>query len=116
MTPILKYAGHSDIEEVLHSARQLRTDGDLRANIRTKTDNLHGFYKAVTMLESRALNDKAAIEFHNNGKQKARFTQESLAALVESADLMTALWNLAYTGSKEHKRLVVLGYFKESAA
>ena len=116
MTPILKYAGRSDIEEVLHSARQLRTDSDLRANIRTKTDNLHGFYKAVTMLENRALNDKAAIEIWNGGKQKAHFTQESLAAIAESADLMTELWNLAYAGSKEHKRLAVLGYFKEAAA
>ena len=115
MTPMLQYAGHSDIEEVLHSARQLRTDSDLRANIRSNTDNLHGFYKAVTMLESRALNDKAAIESWNNGKQKARFTQESLATIAESADLMTDLWNLAYTGSKSYNRLDRLGYFKESA-
>ena len=116
MTQILKYAGRSDIEEVLHSARQLRTDCDLRANIRAKTDNLHGFYKAVTMLESRAINDKAAIETWNGGKQKAHFTQESLVVIAESADLMTALWNLAYTGSKSYNRLDRLGYFKESAA
>ena len=53
-----KYAGQQHLEEVLDLAQKLRTDSELRSNIRAKTDNLHGFYNAVTLLESRAQRTK----------------------------------------------------------